>query len=832
MENITLLPLVLERLTPNKSKWPDSKGEYWAICPFHNDTTPNNFSVNSENYTYNCFACGNSGHLTELARHLGIESITNGLSNQSNNRSFPVQKKKRDLSKVVYDLSTVEKNENTATHKPSEGLVSLSTRNQGGTNRGGMVAEQLKYPIPELSLDIYAESKHLPKDYLSSLGLTVITKYPVQQENGKTYQKVLSIPYMDENGQIIGIRYRITMKKTVPDVRFRWKSGVKVKNDVGLYGRWKKREIQEAGWVIVVEGESDAQTLWYHGVPAIGIPGANMWDAKWASFFDGLEVYVWQEPDAGGETIVSCLEPCIENLKIINPPEGLKDISDIHVSGLNVVEVVEELKARAHEYIEPSVEDDNEAVERAEQYSQFLLQSDNVLDEVLRVCRERGVVGEENNLKFLYLAMTSRLLPKIVSAVIKGSSSSGKSYVLRSIMDLFPDSAYYNLTSASPKALYYLNEPFSHRFLVLMEADGLSEEMEYIVRTLLSEGKISYDTVEKVDERLQVVRIDTEGPTGLLTTTTRPYLHRENETRFFSLNTQDNETQTKSVLEREAYEAANMESYHDVDVTPFVDYQKWLEIKGNRNVVVPFIQEIADKTLSNVPRLRRDFSALISLIRSHAILHQQSREVDKDGNIIATIEDYAVVYELVNEVMDYAAGESVKPAVREVVEVIGKMLFATGRDTVRPSDVIKKMDGEKSKPWVYSNVKIALAEGYLLNDGNYKNKELRLGDPLPDDKRVLPAPHEIGVYTPPQSTPPNQRRQLDKYEPEPTVSEETVFLENRQVVDKSRQVGNNGDFRLGTGNNQNETKIDNSVDKKYTEEEVDEILDTIRKNTE
>jgi putative DNA primase/helicase len=63
-------------------------------------------------------------------------------------------------------------------------------------------------------------------------------------------------------------------------------------------------KIRKVGWVVLVEGESDTQTLWYHGIPALGIPGADTWKKEWAEYLDGVErIYVVVEPDKGGETL-------------------------------------------------------------------------------------------------------------------------------------------------------------------------------------------------------------------------------------------------------------------------------------------------------------------------------------------------------------------------------------------------------------------------------------------------------------------------------------------------------------------------------------------------
>lgn len=56
------------------ARWPNRKGEYWALCPFHPDRQTGSFSVGERGYK--CFACGASGDLQQLARHLGVDVLT------------------------------------------------------------------------------------------------------------------------------------------------------------------------------------------------------------------------------------------------------------------------------------------------------------------------------------------------------------------------------------------------------------------------------------------------------------------------------------------------------------------------------------------------------------------------------------------------------------------------------------------------------------------------------------------------------------------------------------------------------------------------------------
>jgi hypothetical protein len=57
---------------------------------------------------------------------------------------------------------------------------------------------------------------------------------------------------------------------------------------------------------------------------------------------------------------------------------------------------------------------------------------------------------------------------------------------------------------------------------------------------------------------------------------------------------------------------------------------------GERRVVVPFAEKLAELVLAIAVRQRRDFGALLALIGSHALLHRASRDRDQTGAIIAT----------------------------------------------------------------------------------------------------------------------------------------------------------------------------------------------------
>jgi hypothetical protein len=161
--------------------------------------------------------------------------------------------------------------------------------------------------------------------------------------------------------------------------------------------------------------------------------------------------------------------------------------------------------------------------------------------------------------------------------VVKGPSGGGKSFTVATVLRFFPAEAYHVLTTMSEHALAYGEEPLSHRIMVLYEAAGLTGDFStYLVRSLLSEGRICYETVEKTRDGLKARRIEREGPTGLITTTTAVGLHPENETRLLSVTVTDTPEQTKQIMLAQASQQGRADNF---DIAPWRALQQALALE-------------------------------------------------------------------------------------------------------------------------------------------------------------------------------------------------------------------------------------------------------------
>lgn len=361
---------------------------------------------------------------------------------------------------------------------------------------------------------------------------------------------------------------------------------------------------------------------------------------------------------------------------------------------------------------------------------------DRFVDDLARA----GVVGEERLAKTTYLAATSRLLERPVNVAVKGPSSAGKSYTVERTLEFFPPSAYYALSAMSERALAYSKEPLKHRMLVIYEAAGMSGDFaSYLLRSLLSEGRLRYETVIKTKNGMEARLIEREGPTGLIVTTTALRLHPENETRLLSLLATDSRHQTKAVMRQLAKGSAA------VDLKPWHRLQEGLQhLSTPVQTHIPYAEALAELIPPVAVRLRRDFGAVLSLIRAHAVLHHRSRE-RRNGAIVATLYDYAVVRELVADLVAEGVEATVPATVRETVEAVHGLPAPV---TITALAAALKLD--PSATW--RRVQRALGRGYLVNEETRKSYPARLvlGEPPPKDLVILPDPEDprfIGVCT-------------------------------------------------------------------------------------
>ncbi len=139
-----------------------------------------------------------------------------------------------------------------------------------------------------LSLLDLARDKLLPWKYLFNLGVAEETSGGIK------------VPYHLPDGTPAP-RYRIRTALIAKEGSW-WN---KEEGEIVPYGLERLEEASKAGYLVLVEGETDSWTLWFHKFCALGVPGAEMTRTLKQEYLAGLErLYIMQEPDPAGASFV------------------------------------------------------------------------------------------------------------------------------------------------------------------------------------------------------------------------------------------------------------------------------------------------------------------------------------------------------------------------------------------------------------------------------------------------------------------------------------------------------------------------------------------------
>jgi hypothetical protein len=187
-----------------------------------------------------------------------------------------------ELSKRVGVVKTTA--EKLEADKPVTGWPKLAEAI--GKDGGKVVTEFRRLLGLTITMNDFAEAKRLPADLLLAEGVHDL------DEGG------IGFAYRDAAGKTAAVKTR----KTLATNSYRWPKGQRPL----AYGEHRLDDAVRAGYQVIVEGESDCLTLWRHGEPALGLPGADTVNKTLTIGHVGAvrKVYVVQEPDAGGETFI------------------------------------------------------------------------------------------------------------------------------------------------------------------------------------------------------------------------------------------------------------------------------------------------------------------------------------------------------------------------------------------------------------------------------------------------------------------------------------------------------------------------------------------------
>jgi uncharacterized protein DUF3854 len=353
-----------------------------------------------------------------------------------------------------------------------------------------------------------------------------------------------------------------------------------------------------------------------------------------------------------------------------------------------------------------------------------LLKDPNLLRRFLDDIRAAGCVGEDDNKTILLLTFTSRKLRHPININVKGESSGGKNHLVSFVGRFFPPEESHFISSATPKALFYLGSDLSHHVIVIAEAPG-AEDAQYSIRTMQSENELTILVPEKIDGRIETKERTVKGPVSFIETTTQAHLHSENENRCFDIYIDESEAQTRRIFRRQNKEASASVNLAAValKVNLWQNAQRVLE---SMPIVVDFARFI--KFPTKPLRVRRDRPRFLALIETCALLHQHQRskrDIHGVPHVVATLDDYEVARELSGAVLGRVLA-GVTPSCQKMVEAVSAF---QGEFTA--TDISSEMKWSRPTTVKYAKEAVGLGCFEVTEGGRgktYKYKFIKLAD--------------------------------------------------------------------------------------------------------
>ena len=348
------------------------------------------------------------------------------------------------------------------------------------------------------------------------------------------------------------------------------------------------------------------------------------------------------------------------------------------------------------------------------------LRKPNVLKQVNHLIGKSGVVGEENNRIFLFGIASSYKMQDTLHALIQGSSGSGKTHLLATIMDFMPPEDTISLTRVTESSFYnYGKYELQHKLIGMEDYDGLEEKAELAFRELQSKGMISSSTSGKNEHTGEISGFIKEvyGPIASLSATTKGEIYEDNMSRCFLVAVDESHEQTLRIIKYQNDKAAGLiDKQKEKEIREFL--RNCMRLLQPYEVVNPFANKIdLPKEAHKIRRLNDLFQ---SYVRQVTILNQYQRQKDNKGRLVCDKEDVKTAIEIMFDSIILKVDE-LDGSLRDFYEKLKKYVLDKGKEyEFTRLEVRQSLKVSKTQQHSYMNQLLDLE--YLQQMGGYANR--------------------------------------------------------------------------------------------------------------
>ena len=265
-----------------------------------------------------------------------------------------------------------------------------------------------------------------------------------------------------------------------------------------------------------------------------------------------------------------------------------------------------------------------------------------ILKRIEHIAQKSGFGDDTPIIQANFLSALSCFTKDNIGFIYKGSAGSGKSTCMEMVKSLIPTENIVSLSHLSEKALLTLD--LDKKALFIDEMSG-AKTASYFLRDALTSDNLSYAHFNKKSNNVK----ERKAQVSITTSTAVDRVEHQFSSRCIALELSNSEKRRKEIIEYslkvEAGEIVNDFSEEIKEIHEAIRNFKYPEVR------IPFATQLNFSSRSDDSIRKMNIAK--SLIKLCTFLNQQNREII-DGKIIATVEDYAEVFPLIE--MFYKSG--------------------------------------------------------------------------------------------------------------------------------------------------------------------------------
>jgi energy-coupling factor transporter ATP-binding protein EcfA2 len=259
-----------------------------------------------------------------------------------------------------------------------------------------------------------------------------------------------------------------------------------------------------------------------------------------------------------------------------------------------------------------------------------LLKNENLLPKISDLLKEIGLIGEENNGLLLFLIFLTRNFDYPLHAVVHGSSGSGKTNLLKTVINTVPDESKHITTALTENVLFYPPYPnfWTRKILMLEDLDGSLKALLPLREFMSNQEIVKFVTeMDTQSGEHKQKKLQAKGPICIVGATTKENIYEDNSNRSFLIHIDETKAQQRAVMNYQNSLAAGIINLGEIKLKQNI-LQNLQRLLLPLKIINPFQPEL--ELPESIFKPLRTNQHYIQLIKAVTFLHQHQREQEKD----------------------------------------------------------------------------------------------------------------------------------------------------------------------------------------------------------